>query len=348
MQVSVIIPSYKSPPGLEKLLRSLANQKIAHFMIQVVCVNNVPKHYKKEIIKKWSPFFHDFKYINSDFIGTNHARNIGISHATGNILWFLDDDCSLPDDSDFVSELIYNHNLNRDVIGLGGHYLNDGELKGFSKFYYDIAQAWFNSVIGENSYSTSLLGGNASYKRIIFDQGFRFNSKIIYGGTETGFNYNLIKAGHKLKVMDDLSIYHHTQVNFFQFLTKAYRQGMGKHLNGFSFRENNNLKLNHGLKFMLYSLLFKCGYFSQLTLKEKFMFFLREFYIIKSIQFLLRIPQMVFYALREIWWVIRNILYFIRNTSVKPFVKVYFVAKYHYQTYALPFLRKFKLLSKRL
>ncbi|MCL2607757.1 MAG: glycosyltransferase [Methanomassiliicoccaceae archaeon] len=103
-RVSVIVPVYNGSEHIENSFRFLSEQKYENFeVIYVVDIETKDDTYEK--IEECIPFLKDAKVIiqeDEDMLGG--ARNLGIKHAEGEIIWFFDvDDRPLPD---FLSDLV--------------------------------------------------------------------------------------------------------------------------------------------------------------------------------------------------------------------------------------------------
>lgn len=98
MQISVIIPTYKPDYTLYECLDSLAKQTLSLDEFEVVLVlNGEHNPYEQEIQHYLGNSPLKAQYIYSSEKGVSNARNIGIGHATGDYLTFIDSD-------DWVSE----------------------------------------------------------------------------------------------------------------------------------------------------------------------------------------------------------------------------------------------------
>lgn len=94
LKVSVIIPTYSPKDYLRECLESLANQTFDKRWYEVIIVlNGCKEPYQSTItdfIRKYPVV--QFKLIQTDEAGVSNARNIGIDHARGEFITFIDDD----------------------------------------------------------------------------------------------------------------------------------------------------------------------------------------------------------------------------------------------------------------
>ncbi len=92
---SIIIPTKDRPEPLKKTLEQINKLKSSSF--EVIVVDSSEKNQKEtinEYLKK-TDYSYNFQYIESDFARSSHQRNIGVDHAIGDIIVFIDDDFDL-------------------------------------------------------------------------------------------------------------------------------------------------------------------------------------------------------------------------------------------------------------
>lgn len=114
MKVSVIVPVYNAEKYFEKCLNSLVNQTLKD--IEIIVVNDGSTDNSEKILKKFLAKYKNIVYFKKENSGQSDARNLGISHAKGDYLGFIDSDDyialdmfeklynkAISDDFDFVS-----------------------------------------------------------------------------------------------------------------------------------------------------------------------------------------------------------------------------------------------------
>lgn len=126
MQISVIIPTYKPQSYLWKCLQSLGNQTIDKALYEIVIVLNGCKDpYYSEIHSYVQNHMSSYQVqlIQTDMGGVSNARNIGLDHAKGEYICFIDDD-------DYVSptylEELYQLADKNSVVLCYPYAFNDG------------------------------------------------------------------------------------------------------------------------------------------------------------------------------------------------------------------------------
>lgn len=92
--VSVVIPTNRSPEALTPCLRSLAEQSIARHCFEVIVVNDGAFHDLQPLADEYRRA-HGLRVcvLEIPASGPGPARNRGVREATGDLLAFTDDDC---------------------------------------------------------------------------------------------------------------------------------------------------------------------------------------------------------------------------------------------------------------
>ena len=104
IKLSIIIPVYNVEQYLEKCINSLINQTLKE--LEFIFVNDGTPDNSVNIIKKYQKKDKRIKLLEKDNGGQASARNLGLKHAKGEYIAFLDSD-------DYVSENMYEVLYNR-------------------------------------------------------------------------------------------------------------------------------------------------------------------------------------------------------------------------------------------
>ena len=294
MTVSIIIPTHKRPELALRLLRSIEEQDFPRAKLQTLLISNLRDERLRRAAPYWESALFDFKYREIGLVGVNKARNMGIRLAGGDILYFLDDDCLLPNKS-HLRNLVLEHERNPQAMGIGGGYKPLGDLDGMEKFYQESSEKWIRDSASSKEFADQLLGGNSSYKREAFDKGFCFDPLISFGGSEESFNRSLREQGWALLYRENLWLFHALRLGWPAFIKKSFKQGLGLFKNRSQTKENLwSLKKDwafltgseKGIYSLAYAVFFKLGYFWALASmgKESPLFRLARFafLIVKS------------------------------------------------------------------
>lgn len=102
--ISIIVPVYKSELYLECCIKSLINQTYKN--IEIILVEDGSPDRCAAICDKWANIDNRIKVIHKKNGGSAQARNVGLHHACGNYIGFVDSD-------DFIFPEMYQILLNQ-------------------------------------------------------------------------------------------------------------------------------------------------------------------------------------------------------------------------------------------
>lgn len=130
MKTSIIIPTYNRPDDLTKCIESILEQTLPPDEIIVVDDGNLQEHpLRRECEAKGI----GYRYFKKDIPGLTASRNAGIGLASGDMLFFLDDDVILF--PDYVEQIVavYREDAECAVGGVGGAIANHKPLNAAHK-----------------------------------------------------------------------------------------------------------------------------------------------------------------------------------------------------------------------
>lgn len=116
-KISVIIPVYNSEKYLEDTILSVINQSYKN--LQVILINDGSTDSSRSICEKFRQKDNRIELINIKNSGVSRARNIGIDHAIGEYIFFVDSDDILFEDS--IERLIENIAFDKSDLVIGGY-----------------------------------------------------------------------------------------------------------------------------------------------------------------------------------------------------------------------------------
>ena len=91
--VSIILPTFRRPGGLQAALESLTAQSANGLAVEIIVADNDPKGSAKNFVEIFSnTAAHKIHYLHVPEPGVSNARNAALSAAQGRYLAFLDDD----------------------------------------------------------------------------------------------------------------------------------------------------------------------------------------------------------------------------------------------------------------
>lgn len=235
MNISVVICAYTEDRWDDVLaaVASVRSQRLAAHEIIVVVDHNAA------LLERLRPALPDVKVIpNTGQRGLSGGKNTGVAAARGDVVAFLDDDAIA--EAEWLSVMAGGYDA-ADVSGVGGLTL---------PLWGAVAPRWFPEefawVVGctyrgmTKGPIRNLMGGNASFRREVFDVagGFRSGIGRAAGGRplgceETEFCIRLRQAvPETVLLFDDRAVIWHRvpaeRARFAYFRTRCYAEGLSK------------------------------------------------------------------------------------------------------------------------
>ncbi|MBW9145262.1 glycosyltransferase [Clostridium sp. CM027] len=90
INLSIIVPVYKTERYLEQCLDSIVNQTLKNF--EIIIVNDGSPDDSEVVIKRFLEKYSNIKYLKKINGGLSSARNLGIKNAKGKFIGFVDSD----------------------------------------------------------------------------------------------------------------------------------------------------------------------------------------------------------------------------------------------------------------
>lgn len=181
LRLSIIIPIYNADQYLKKCLKSIASQSYKNF--EVLLINDGSTDNTIHICEEFQIKDSRFKVFNKKNGGSSSARNIGIEHAQGEWLYFVDaDDELLPE----CLSVLINHTIkDTELVMCGYNRCNEeGEIIGernkkVERFLtiYDTIKELYSSE--ENRYQ-GFLWCKLFKKSIINKYNIHFNEQLYF------------------------------------------------------------------------------------------------------------------------------------------------------------------------
>ncbi|NQY99691.1 MAG: glycosyltransferase [Bdellovibrionales bacterium] len=228
LQLSIVVPTHRRADSLVRLLKSFKHQDLQPDHFEVIVVSNLPDQETELKLSQLTPK-HQMHYFTAGKVGVNWARNLGLSKAKADFVFFLDDDCELTH-NDHFSRLITIHKQLPHVAAVGGLYTLPAEANPYERAYTKMSNDWVKDSLDKDLMQVErLLGGNVCYKKSLLKKAdLEFNSAIVFGGAETELHNRMVKNFMDMR-LSNLSVRHHVKLDAQTFFAKAIRQGYGSH-----------------------------------------------------------------------------------------------------------------------
>lgn len=116
IRISVIIPIYNAERHLEECLDSCLKQALGQ--IEIICVNDGSTDNTEKILERYSAAYTNIIVLNQKNQGAGAARNLGMAHARGEFVAFMDSDDYYPDQ--YALKRLYEAAMEKEVLVCGG------------------------------------------------------------------------------------------------------------------------------------------------------------------------------------------------------------------------------------
>ena len=121
--ISIIVPIYQAEKTIKKCIESVLNQSSSEW--ELILIDDGSTDNSGQICDEFAKKFHNIVLKHIPNGGVSHARNVGLSIASGSIIEFLDaDDQLLPHAVETIIDIMNNENVELLVFGVEFYYRN--------------------------------------------------------------------------------------------------------------------------------------------------------------------------------------------------------------------------------
>lgn len=217
MKVSVVVPVYNKKKYIKRCINSLVNQNFSEY--EIIIVDDGSSDGSSIICDEYRKY--DFiQVIHTKNMGRVHARKIGVQHATGEYLTFVDSDDYV--EKNFLN-VLYSEAVSRnaDIVECGMNIVLNEKIIGQAKSIYqarvygktDIKEEILPTMFfSQNRHESGLLASmcNKLFRRDFFRIDFLESSGKINSGEDGVCVFSLMLECDVYCVVD-LSLYYYVQ-----------------------------------------------------------------------------------------------------------------------------------------
>ena len=221
--VSIIVPVYNVESYLEECIQSIVNQTYKDW--ECILINDGSTDRSRYICDTWAEKDDRIKVIHQSNQGVSTARNIGIQHAVGEFITFIDSDDWIENDYlySFIKALQNNHS---DLVVSGLiHNYNNGNTKTYRpqiSDYFELNSININYFVSLNKMHFLYPPYVKLYKtQLIKEHNINFNPKYSYG-EDLLFNYDYLEHVNTITCID--KAYYHYRIIGNNTLSSKLRQ----------------------------------------------------------------------------------------------------------------------------
>ncbi len=246
-QYSIIIPTYNRAKTLALTLDSVCDQTISPEKYDVLVIDDGSIDNTESLVKSFklkvkNP---EIRYFKIKHGGPAKARNFGIKESKGEIIFFTDDDCTVPED--WMETLLSGLKRHSKATGAGGWYLPpESEMGKNASFWrrrsahYIAYKALNNSFggryeilsndpfryFGVSAYNTA----NICYKKAVLEKVGGFKEDFYWPGAEDNdLAFRITLVGHLLLYIP-FYVTDYSARNFKGFVKLYFRRGANNYL----------------------------------------------------------------------------------------------------------------------
>lgn len=237
--VSIIIPSHKDSPTLQKCLDALMVQSFPSTDFEIIVVNNAPDKPMQVNYPR-----NNLTITQESKPGSYAARNKGISMAKGEILGFCDSDC-VPD-KDWILNAVEFFKNNRTYSRIAGK-VNLTSQNADSPNIYELYESVFAFRQREYVKQGGAVTANMFTYKCVFDQIGLFDHNLMSGG-DLIWGKKAQQMGYKIACCENVVVSHPARHTFSALAQKSRRVVSGMtELNQADLRRNSFSAIKLGL-----------------------------------------------------------------------------------------------------
>lgn len=210
--VTLVVPGRNASRTLEKCLTAATRRLTAGDLEEILYVDDGSEDDSPEIAAGAG-----VRCLQAGGLGPGGARNVGWRAATGELVWFIDADCVVAEDT---LRLLLETLKDDRVGGVGGSYANAVPGSHLARLIHAEIRERHLAMGAEVDYLGSF---NVVYRRSVLDEvgGFDedwMNGPGAPGGEDADLSYRVSDAGYRLQLRADARVAHHHPVQLWSYL----------------------------------------------------------------------------------------------------------------------------------
>ncbi len=214
--VSIIVPVYNGQSTLQRCLNSLANLDYPKEKLEIIVVDNNSTDNTPTIIKQYP-----VDYVFEEKRSRPRARNKGIGVSRGEIICFLDADCSAH--PDWVRNLI--RGFDQENIGAYGGKIVAYQSNTWVEKYLNYSGSNFRNILKETPFAGPYIDtANSAYRRKIFEEIGLFDESLLYN-EDVDLSWRVCLNGYRLGYVPEAVVYRKHESSLSKFVLRFFHCG---------------------------------------------------------------------------------------------------------------------------
>jgi len=226
MRFSVIIPTYNRVDRLQECLRAVLNQTVARQDYEVIVVNDGSSDGTVDFLTRAEQEY-GITHIQLTDLGIAASRNRGATAACGEILAFVDDDCSVP--PTWLSHLEHALRDSQTLLVFGNvHNVLTENI--FSAVHHAMNQYLVKRMNTESNNPGFVLTCSFACRKPVFEQYGGFDERFYFGSEDRELITRLRTAGERIRFEPDIVAKHRHAFSFWSFVRYYMKLGKASYL----------------------------------------------------------------------------------------------------------------------
>lgn len=223
MKISVVIPTYNEEKGIKQCVESIfANTEHPY---EVIVADGGSTDKTVEIAKSVGAIVY-----NNPKRTAASGRNIGLAHATGDIIAFTDGDNYV--DKNWLQSIRVAFENDDSIGGIGGKVAPAPPINEIERFWGNL---WLNVIMffGEDEFiietrslKNSFITANCAYRKSVLDELKGFNEWFGNNAEDVDLMWRALDSGAKLKYVPTAVVFAHSPTTMREMKHKSYRDGV--------------------------------------------------------------------------------------------------------------------------
>ena len=223
MKISVVIPTYNEQDGIEECIQSIfRNTFLPH---EIIICDGMSDDNTKQIAENL-----DVTVLENKKRIASAGRNLGIEHASGDIIAFTDGDCIA--DKNWLLEFNKAFKDDEELIGIGGKVIPASPRNDIEEFWGNISlrvimsfpdEAYF---IKTRTLNDAFITANCAYRKEALQNVGGFDDWFGNNAEDVDLSWRLLKSGTKLRYIPESVIFARSPTTMKAVMKKSFRNGV--------------------------------------------------------------------------------------------------------------------------
>lgn len=226
--MSIVIPCRNEEAFISQCISSLLKSDHPSELIEIIVCDGMSDDRTPEILEDFATKHVNVIKLENKNQTTQHALNLGVKHATGEIIIILGAHAEVY--PDFISksvEVLHEHPDAGCVGGIVDNLTTSGSSKAIAIAMaspFGVGNAHFRTGLKEGYVDTV---GSPAYKREVFETVGLFDDELVRNQDDE-FNFRVLKAGYKIYFSKAIKYKYHVRPTFGKLLRQYFQYGYWK------------------------------------------------------------------------------------------------------------------------